>query len=461
MPKKNKKIKKGTAVSQPAPVQPTVADLMDQYEDEPHSGGKIPLRELALLSERSKKYDPNATKQDVIDNLRGLQAAEPNKFISRNFYRIHGEYSEKTWSRYFGTMEEFRSEAGLQLHRSGRQLEKHIAKHAALDESRKYYRLEIEPWVEKYAKKFSPNGLKKVIVASDFHDVEVDLFALGVFLETCRVEKPDLIVLNGDIFDMYEFSRFDRDPRKINLRKRMEFVRDHIFAPLRRICPNTQIDFIIGNHEHRIIKHLAAASPDMAALMDLHGISLSFLLGLDAFQINLVSKGNTTAFQAKEIRSEMSKNWKMYWKCLVCNHTGPEQFGVTTISGHIHKPKLTTVVYAKEGPVSNVVTGCMCKTDADYTIKKTNWQLGFAIAYIDPIGERCQVNNILFQDEFVNVNGRFYFRDMEDADWRDQAGDSQDAIDAMKASEIRGFVHNDLDTAIVAGIEKAHKAKAI
>lgn len=413
------------------------------------------------MAERSKKYDPNATKQDVIDDLRAVQEAEPDKFISRNYYRINGTYSEKTWSRFFGTMEEFRSESGLQLHRSGRQLEKHIAKHASLDESRKFYRLEIEPWVEKYAKKIPNAGFKKLVIASDFHDVEVDLFALAVFIDTCRIEQPDIVVLNGDIFDMYEFSRFDRDPRKIALKRRMEFVRDYIFKPLRQVCPKAQIDFIIGNHEHRILRHLAGSSPDIFALMEFHGLSLSFLLGLDQFQINLVSKGNTTAYQAKEIRAEMAKNFKKYFNALVCNHIGPENFGLTTVSGHIHKPKMSTRVYLQTGPVNEVVTGCMCKTDADYTIRKTDWQLGFAIAYVDAIAERAQVNNILFSDDFVNVNGRYYYRNMEDAEIRDMAVDAQGAIDAMKEHELRGFVHGDEDQAVVAGYAKAKRAKAI
>ena len=108
---------------------------------------KLTQNQRAMLSERGKKYDPDATKEDCINDLRGVQKANPDNFISRNFYRVTGRYSEKTWNRYFGTMEEFRSEAGLQLSRSQRHLEKHIAKHASLDEARKFYREEIEPWV--------------------------------------------------------------------------------------------------------------------------------------------------------------------------------------------------------------------------------------------------------------------------------------------------------------------------
>jgi predicted phosphodiesterase len=422
---------------------------------------KLSASELANLRDRGKAFDPTATKMDVVEDLRRVQEEHPNKSISRNFYRMHGTYSEKTWSRYFGTMEEFRSEAKLQLNRSGRKLEKDIARHASLDEQRRYYRLQIEPWVGKYTKAESRKGMVKLVVGSDFHDIEVDLFALNVFIDTCKVEQPDIIVLNGDIFDMYEFSRFDRDPRKINLRARFEFVHNQIFARLRAVCPNAQIDLIIGNHEHRILRHLAGASPDILPLLELNGISLAVLLGLDKYEINLVSKGSTAAFQPKEIRSEMLKNWKVYFNCLVCNHTGDENFGLTCISGHIHKPRMTTKVHVNTGPVNNVVTGCMCKPDADYTIRKTDWQLGFAIAYVDANSERVQVNNVLFNDNFVNVNGRYYFRDSEDAFLRDSAATAQGAIDVMKAKELQGFVNNDLETAEVAGLEKAKKAKAI
>jgi len=418
---------------------------------------KLTQAQQALLSERSKKYNSDATKTDVIKDLRRVQVENPDKFISRNFYRVHGEFSEKTWGRYFGTFNEARSQAKLQLSRSQTHLEKHIAKHASLDESRTFYRLEVEPWVGKYEKKFPVrNGMKKILIASDFHDIDVDLFCLKVFIDTAKVEQPDIIVLNGDIFDMYEFSHFDKDPRKINLKARMEFVRDHIFAALRAACPYAQIDLIIGNHEHRLLKHMASKTENMAALMELMNLTLAQLLGLDAFQINLVSKGNTTAFQSKEIKEEMAKNFKLYFDCFVCNHTGYEGFGVTTVSGHTHRPELTSEVHLK-GPINKLTTGCMCKLDADYTSTKTNWQQSFALVYIDTIHERVQVDHLMFTDIFINVNGRFYYRDMEGTEMRD----SQETIDRIKNHEIRGFVHHDEGAAIVAGMAKARKAKAL
>jgi predicted MPP superfamily phosphohydrolase len=421
---------------------------------------KLTLEQRAMLAENSKKYNPDATKHDCIEDLRRIKGLNPNQFITRNFYRIHGKYSEKTWNRYFGTMEEFRSQAGLQLSRTQRHLEKHIAKHAALDESRKFFRLEVEPWVGKYAKydQYQPDGtMKKILLAADFHDIDTDLFVLEVFLDTCRIEQPDIIALVGDVFDQYEFSHFDRDPRKINLKARMEFVRERIFKRLRKACPNAQIDFLIGNHEHRLLKHMASRTENMAALMEMMGIGLAQMLGLDAYQINLVSKGNTTAFLVKEIKEEMAKNWKVYFNTLVANHEGYEDFGLSTVSAHTHRPKMDTEVHLLKGPINKVVIGPMCKLDADYTKTKTNWQNSFAIAYVDPVHERVQIDHVLFTEPFVNVNGRFYYRNMDSAEIRG----SEQVIAAIKTKEIQGFVHMDCEAAIVAGLDIATAAGAI
>ena len=405
---------------------------------------------LAVLAERSKNYDSCATAADCIADLRAVQERHKDKFITRNFYRINGKYSDMTWNRFFGTFEEFRSQAKLQLSRTQRLMEKAIARHAALDEARRFYRLEVEPWIGKYAKyeKYQPDGsMKKMIFAGDFHDVDTDLFCLEVFIDTCKVEQPDIIVLLGDVYDLYEFSRFDIDPRKTNLTGRMAFVRERIFARLRNACPNAQIDFIIGNHEFRLLRHMASKTPFMANLMELMNASLPVLFGLDRYQINLVSKGNTSAFFVKEIKDEMKKNWKKYFDCIVANHAGYENFGMTTISAHTHKPKMETISDVDRGPVNKVTIGPMCKLDADYTDSKTDWQNSFAIAYVDPVARRAQVNQVLFHETFVNVNGRYYFRNMESAEIRS----SEEILSAIREQEIQGFVHRDLMAALVAG----------
>jgi len=369
------------------------------------------LAQQALLSERDKKYDPAATAEMCVLDLRGLQEANPDMFISRNFYRVHGTYSDKTWDQYFGTFEEFRKQAGLQLTRSQHQLEKHIAKHASLDVYRKFYVEEIMPWCGKYEKEFKSQRIRTMVVASDFHDQDSDPFVLSVILATCKRIQPDVVVLNGDVFDEYEFSRFDKDPRTINIKERYEFVRDRIFKPLREACQDAQIDLIIGNHEMRIMKHFADKTPNMRTLMDLMGFTLSKLLMLDDFKINLVSKVDLAAYKPTEIRDEIKKNFKKYFNTVVLNHEGDEDYGMSSVSGHIHRPRLQTKCNEAKGPIFNLTTGCVCKVDAEYHHQKVNAQNSFAIIHVDTLTEQAVPEHIMFTDHFAVVAGVYYFRD--------------------------------------------------
>lgn len=177
---------------------------------------KLTQAERALLSEKDKKFDPNATAEDCIDDLRRLQGKFPLKHITRNFYRINGNYSDSTWNAHFGTFLEFRRQAKLELSRTQHNLERQIAKHASADHYRSFYKEQILPYYGKYILSAKTRGrFKTVVSASDFHDIDTDEFCLAVFIDVIRRIQPDVIILNGDIFDNPSFSRHMVDPRSI------------------------------------------------------------------------------------------------------------------------------------------------------------------------------------------------------------------------------------------------------
>ena len=367
------------------------------------------LRVKALMSESSKKYDPSATPDDMIDDLRSVQSSHPEKFISRNFYRVHGKYSEKTWDSQFGTFQEFKRQAGLELSRNQAQIERHVAKHASLDVYRRFQEEEVSPWVGKYEKPNDGGRTKTMLIGSDFHDTEVDPFVLSVFIDTAKRIQPDIIVLNGDIFDLYEFSRFDKDPRNIDLKGRFDFVRNEIFRPLREACPNAQIDLTLGNHEHRLLKHMADKTPFMRVLMELWDVDMAKLFGLPEFQINLVTKWDIAAYKPAELRDQAKRNYKVYYDCFVCNHTGKETFGMSGTSGHVHRPAVDTSV-SVNGPLVWVTTGCMCRTNAEYTVTMEKWHNSFLIVHVDTLKKQVVPEHIMFTDEMTCVGGVYYYR---------------------------------------------------
>lgn len=367
--------------------------------------------ETTLLSEKEKKYDPNASTDDLISDLRLLQKHNPDTYITRRFYRQHGKYSDSTWDSKFGTFAEFRRQARLELSRGQSQLEKQVAKHASLDARRGFAEIEVLPWNNRYEKDITGRW-QTMVVASDFHDQETDPFVLGVFLETCKYLQPSIICLAGDLYDHYEFSRFDTDPRRWDAAGRLAWVRDNIFRPLRSICPAAQVDLLAGNHEHHLLRHMAERTPEMRTILsDFMGLSFADLLGLKEFGINLVCKHDLSAFKSADIRGEIAKNRKTYWGCVTVDHFPDPKFGWGTnwIAGHTHKPNLQTHANEVLGGVWGHTNGCMCRIDNSYTDRNRN-QNGFSIVHFDTEARSAQVEPVIFNDSFVVLHGKRYVR---------------------------------------------------
>jgi len=367
--------------------------------------------ETELLSEEPKKFDPHASTEECIEDLRRVQEEHPDNYITRRFYRKYGQYSDSTWDSKFGTFQEFRRQARLELSRGQHKLEHNIAKHASLDIIRGFAETEVMPWCGKYERGNEPGRWKTIMVASDWHDEETDPFALEVFLDSVKRIQPDRIVLAGDVFDCFEFSRFDVDPRRFNAAGRMAFVRDNIFAPLRSVS-QAQVDLLAGNHELHLLRHMSERTPEMRTILsDFMGITFADMLGLPKFEINLVCKSDLTAFKAADLRTEIQKNYKSYWDTLTIHHYADDkfQFGTSSIAGHSHKPRFITSANVPMGGLWCLTLGCMSRIDNSYTDCNRN-QNSFAIVHIDTHNKQAIPEHIVFTDNAAMVGGKLYVR---------------------------------------------------
>lgn len=374
---------------------------------------KLTFHERSILSEKSKLFNPNATSDDCIEDLRNLQKEFPLKAITRNFYRHHGKYSDATWSRHFGTFHEYRRQAGLELSRDQHSLERKVAKHASLDVYRSFYKDEVLPYHQKYSTQEDKSGRwKTILVGSDFHDLELDPFMMTVFLDTAKRIQPDIIVLNGDVCDNPEFSKYDIDPRDFKILDRFNYAKKHIYGALRIVCPNSQIDFICGNHEIRILKILASKTPAMKVLLsDVMGLTLSDVFGLDEFEINFVSKLDLAAFSNPDIQNEANENFKVYYNSFVAAHVKSMKFGLSGTSGHTHHPEQTTFCNIPMGKLMWTTTGCMAKTRMSYTDGMDDAQQSFMIAHIDTQTKSVAQEHFVVSGNHVVVHGKRYVRE--------------------------------------------------
>jgi hypothetical protein len=386
---------------------------LDQDQDGKSKIVKPSQRQLAIMSERGKKFKPHVTKEACIADLRRVQEEHPFSHISRNFYRNNGTFSDATWNQHFGTFHEFRRQAKLELSRGAHQIEKQIAKHAAMDLFRDFYSEKVLPYHNKFDHYLEKKGsrFKTVMVCSDLHDIELDMFVFGIFVDQARQIQPDVISLAGDISDCPEFGKYSQDPRAFKLKERLTFIREKILRPLREACPNAQIDFVVGNHDLRILKLLAEQTPAMRVLLsDVLGLSLADIFGLDEYDVNLVCKVDLAAFSTTDVKDELKENFRVYYGALAVHHYKDLSMGISGNSGHTHRPHTDVFVTLPMGSCTWTQMGCMKHLRTEYVGHQNKWTNSFAINHIDTLKDSVQTNHVIIPADSAIVNGKLYTR---------------------------------------------------
>ena len=348
---------------------------------------------------------------ECMASLMEIVETHPQKVITRNFYRNETGVSDSTWSRHFGTFEEFKRQSHVIPSRHVHQVEKQVAKHASFD-SKKPFNEQKMSYEGKYQRQSNDRFVTHIGI-SDVHDKDCDSFTRNVFIDTIKRVQPEVITLNGDIFDLPEFGKFTQDPRDWDVIGRIKWVHDFL-SDIREACPLTQIDYIEGNHEFRLIRHLSEASPAMmVVLSDLHGFDIPSLLKIDEYKINYIARANLKAFRETDIKSELKKNYRIYHDAYVVTH-GDEgrKKGMAGYHGHHHKH----IVWNEHSPLFGSYEwhqlGCGHRREASYTDGE-KWSNGFMIIHVDTEKKRAQFEYIDTTHDICCVGGKYHYRGNE------------------------------------------------
>jgi hypothetical protein len=363
-----------------------------------------PLSETLARADATPRSD-----EECVKILQSLVKQYPDKVISRNFFRVHSGITESVWNKHFGTFHEFKRQAGVVLTRQQHNLEKQIAKHASVDHYRKIS-IERADYGDLYRR---PNNkrFKTAIFASDLHDKEIDPFYLRVLVDTVKRVKPDVTSLVGDVFDLPEFGKYGVDPREWDVTGRIRFAHTKIFQALRDAHPDGEIDVIEGNHEARLLRHLADESPALrVVLADLHGMSVRDLLGLDKYEVNYIAGADLSAYNQKDLQDELKKNYRVYWNCLVAHHyPDARNWGLPGVNGHHHRYIVWAMFNALNGAYNWIQMGSGHKRDASYCMGE-KWHTGFAIAHTDIDTRSTVFDYVMVGETFAVSGGKFYTR---------------------------------------------------
>lgn len=370
------------------------------------------IRPDVPMSEHQEKFK-DWTAQQCIEELQRVQKRNPEVEITRNSFRNHSQISDAVWNQHFGTFEEFKRQAGIKLSRQQHALERNIAKHASVDHYRRIAVNRLD-YAGKYVKP-SEGRFKTILTCSDLHDEEIDPFFLRVLIDTAKRVQPDVISLVGDVFDLPEFGKYGVDPREWDVVGRIKFAHNNILRPLREECPNAQIDFIEGNHEARMLRQLADATPALrAVLSDLHGFTVGKLFGLDEFEINYIAKADLAAWTKRDFDKELTNNYKVYYDTVICHHfPHARNMGLPGVNGHHHRHHVWSAYSPIFGPYEWHQMGAGHKRSASYC-EGENWHNGFCLIHIDTQTKATNFEYISVTD-FAVVGGKWYAREREEA----------------------------------------------
>lgn len=328
-------------------------------------------------------------------------------YVTRTFYRENGQFSDRQIQNVFGSFREARRAAGVEDTRAQAGFLLQLAKHNAHDDYRKMT-IDKNDYADKY-KKPSGKRFQTIVIGSDIHDTNCDPFWRRVFIDHVKRVQPEFVVLGGDVFDLPEFGKYDVDPREWDVVGRINWVHKFL-GEIREASADSELVFIEGNHEHRLLRHLSEATPALkTVLADLHGFTVPKLLGLDAYEVRYVAKADLATFNKGDLAKEIGKNYEVFFNAFMVDHfpTGASR-GVPGVNGHHHSYNSTSYYSHKYGSYRWDQLGCGHVRRATYCDAE-KWNQGFMTVQIDTQRE-IPIMNYHFLEDFTEICGKFYLR---------------------------------------------------
>ena len=318
---------------------------------------------------------------------------------SRAKYKKYGHFPETIVYDHFGNHEEFQRASGLRDTRTTKSYRDRRARLKSEETVQEYYAESVRPWCGAFERKNKGDEIL-LVCGSDFHGLEVDRFALEVFIDVCRRTQPDVVCLNGDVVDFNSVGFWSKNPNKLlDLQGEITWTVENILRPIREAAPDANIDFLVGNHEYRLIRYLCNVSPALASLSCL---DFAELFSLKELQISLVSNDAILAPNERD-RQEMSKQtWKIYGGCFVVTHGTSggrfpadkelNKYGLSGMSGHVHRPQYQSTPTVVNPWADWMTCGMMAKNDLrdgaghgeTFKTGPSTWTTGFGVVSIFP-----------------------------------------------------------------------------
>jgi len=233
------------------------------------------------------------------------------------------------------------------------------------------------------------------LVIGDMHVPYQDEYAVELVLTVIDHVQPDKIILNGDIIDWWQMSKFDKNPHgRVRSTQHDADTVHEMIRELGRISPKSDVIYIEGNHEFRIQRY-KMRHPELA---DLRGFTTQEMLRID----ELPNVKEYISYGPEQWTTHRDATVGEYWLVpgeLMILHGDrtrasagylskamTDRYSVSGIVGHNHKIGSSSKVIKKAVGPTEVIntsiifyeTGCLCRLNPDWLVFP-NWTQGISV----------------------------------------------------------------------------------
>jgi predicted phosphodiesterase len=220
----------------------------------------------------------------------------------------------------------------------------------------------------------------KFLTISDTHFPYHDKSSIEIAVQDGKRLGVDAVLINGDLLDSYQLSRFAKAPNKPNYAEEIK-IGKQFMGYMRQEFPKAQLYWKFGNHDLHLERFLWQKAPELFGCpgMDLESFCDVQSVGVKVVKDNRrVMIGRLTALHGHEMTG---------------GSTGPVnpargaflKLYESAIISHFHKTSQHTETSLSDKLISCWSMGCLCKLHPEYA-RLNKWNSGYATVEIDKDG---------------------------------------------------------------------------
>jgi len=227
-------------------------------------------------------------------------------------------------------------------------------------------------------------GHKRVVGLFDIHAPYHSITAITSAIDYAKKEKPDAVIIGGDLFDFHGLSKYLKDPNKKDFAAEIK-IGCELLNTIKRVI-NAPIYFKLGNHDERYNHFLYMKAGELSGLDD---FSLREIVGKRVSDVTFIDEkriikaGDLNIVHGHEFASSIIAPVNSARGLYL-------QAKASSISGHPHRSSEHTEQDINGKIVTTWSVGCLSELHPQY-MPINSWNHGFCM--IDISGKEFEVRN--------------------------------------------------------------------